>query len=123
MHGNIRECRGMTTSSKGKTFSLEALRSQLTSDLEVSAASESEEYSEDRFKGVEAATITDDFLVCHCSDVTAGELRELISSGGAHSLDEVQRCTRAGGGCGKCIPLLTDLVTIELSKVRTRSEK
>ena len=92
----------MTTSSKGKTFSLEALRSQLTSDLEVSAASESEEYSEDRFKGVEAATITDDFLVCHCSDVTAGELRELISSG---------------------VPLLTDLVTIELSKVRTRSEK
>lgn len=98
----------MTTHAAAKIGSLEALRTQLNAEPEVEV---------DRFKDVDASTVSDDFLVCHCADVTAGELRGLIHSGAADSLDEVQRCTRAGGGCGKCVPLLTELVTIELSKV------
>lgn len=64
----------------------------------------------------DAADLADDHLVCHCTNVSAGELRQVIHEGGASSLEEVQRCTRAGGSCGKCVPLLTDLVELELRR-------
>ena len=65
---------------------------------------------------VDAANLADEHIVCHCTNVTAGELRGLIHEAGVASLTEVQRCTRAGGSCGKCLPLLTEVVTIELGR-------
>lgn len=98
----------MTTSPSSRLGSLEALRAQLAAPAEAA----------DSAPRPDAATLEDDFLVCHCTNVTAGEIREVIHSQDAQSLEQVQRCTRAGGGCGKCVPLLSDLVFIELSKVK-----
>ncbi|MGO1317752.1 MAG: (2Fe-2S)-binding protein [Cellulomonadaceae bacterium] len=64
----------------------------------------------------EAESLPEDALVCHCTNVTAGELRHVIHVDGARSLEEVQRRTRAGGSCGKCIPLLTEIVDVELHR-------
>lgn len=100
----------MTLSTSSKLSSLEALAAQL------SAPPEDVELQLD----VDPTSLDDDFLVCHCTNTTAGELREVIHEGGAASLAEVQRCTRAGGGCGKCVPLLTEFVHIELSQVTVR---
>lgn len=65
---------------------------------------------------VDAATLADDHIVCHCTNVSAGELRMLIHEAGCSSLDEIQRATRAGGSCGKCVGLLTEVVDIELGR-------
>lgn len=98
----------MTTSPDSRLGSLEALRARLTAPAEPD--------SPDSLPRPDAATLEDDFLVCHCTNVTAGEIREVIHSGTATTLDQVQRCTRAGDGCGKCVPLLGDLVVIELAR-------
>lgn len=92
-----------------KSGSLEALRAQLSAPAQAVESPRPD-----------ASTLADEFLVCHCTNVTAGEIREVIHSGDASSFDEVQRCTRAGDGCGKCVPLLGDLVLIELNKVTSR---
>ncbi len=46
-------------------------------------------------------------IICRCSDLTVGEIRELIKSG-VTSIDEIKRLTRMGmGPCQgrNCIPL------------------
>ncbi len=99
----------MVSQPASRLGSLEALRAQLSAPA---AAADSPR--------PDAATLADEFLLCHCTNVTAGEVREVIQSGEATSFDDVQRCTRAGDGCGKCVPLLGDLVVVELNKVTTR---
>ncbi|MGP7960131.1 (2Fe-2S)-binding protein [Sanguibacter sp. A247] len=97
----------MTASGETTPNPLEALRAKLAEEpMAVDAEA----------PVVDAATLPDDYIVCHCTNVTAGELRGLIHEAGCSSLDEIQRCTRAGGSCGKCVPLLTEVVTIELGR-------
>lgn len=94
------------TTAKGLA-GLAALQAQLSSEPDVVDGSA---------PAVDAATLPDDHLVCHCTNVTAGELRGLVHEAGCTSLDEIQRCTRAGGSCGKCLPLLREVVAIELER-------
>jgi nitrite reductase (NADH) large subunit len=44
-------------------------------------------------------------------DVTA-----CIQSGEAKSVADVRKCTKAGNGCGGCVPLITNLCKVELGK-------
>ncbi|WP_435298575.1 (2Fe-2S)-binding protein [Timonella sp. A28] len=64
----------------------------------------------------ECATFDDDAMVCTCNNVNAGEIRSLIQSGTCCSLDDVQVKTRAGGGCGACLPFVAGIVDVELKK-------
>ena len=60
--------------------------------------------------------ITDDTLVCSCNNVSAGEIRSVVCSGTCCSLDDVQVLTRAGGGCGSCLPTVAGLVEVALTR-------
>ena len=60
--------------------------------------------------------ITDDTLVCSCNNVSAGEIRGVVCSGVCSSLDDVQVLTRAGGGCGSCLPTVAGLVEVALTR-------
>jgi nitrite reductase (NADH) large subunit len=53
--------------------------------------------------------------VCSCNNVTKGALCAAIRDG-ADALDALKRCTKAGTGCGGCLPLVTDLLKAELKK-------
>lgn len=64
----------------------------------------------------DCATFTDDAMVCTCNNVNAGEIRGLIRSGECGSLDDIQVRTRAGGGCGACVPFVAGIVQVELSR-------
>jgi nitrite reductase (NADH) large subunit len=63
----------------------------------------------------DCATFTDDAMVCTCNNVNAGEIRSLIRSGECNSFDDIQVRTRAGGGCGACIPFVAGIVQVELT--------
>jgi nitrite reductase (NADH) large subunit len=63
--------------------------------------------------GIDA--MPDTAQVCSCNNVSKGALREAIS-GGADTLDALKRCSKAGTGCGGCVPLVTDLLKCELKK-------
>ncbi|MBI9116224.1 (2Fe-2S)-binding protein [Sanguibacter suaedae] len=62
--------------------------------------------------------LADDHLVCQCNNVSAGEIRRVLADGSCGSLDDVQVLTRAGGGCGHCLPTVAGIVDVELLKVR-----
>lgn len=52
--------------------------------------------------------------VCSCNNVTKKEIADAITSEGLESTAEVKRCTRAGAGCGGCLPLVTQVLEAEL---------
>lgn len=66
----------------------------------------------------ECELLADDYLVCTCNNVSAGEIRAAMTSGSCASLDDVQVKTRAGGACGKCLPTVAGLVDVEILRVR-----
>ena len=47
-------------------------------------------------------------LVCHCCRVTDTRVGQVLAAG-ADGVRGVVRATRAGTGCGGCIPLLREL--------------
>ena len=47
-------------------------------------------------------------LVCHCHRVSDARVEQVLSAG-ADGVRGVVRGTRAGTGCGGCIPLLREL--------------
>lgn len=64
----------------------------------------------------DCATFDDDAMVCTCANVNAGEIRSLVRSGECNSLDDIQVRTRAGGGCGSCLPFVAGIVQVEIGK-------
>jgi nitrite reductase (NADH) large subunit len=67
-------------------------------------------------------SLPDDAQVCSCNGVAAGAVRLKIRDDGLSTLAQVKACTRAGTGCGGCIPMVTDLLAAEL-KAAGRSVK
>ncbi|HXV99745.1 MAG TPA: FAD-dependent oxidoreductase, partial [Anaerolineae bacterium] len=49
-------------------------------------------------------------LICSCEAVTKGAICEAVSQKGCETADGVKACTKAGSGCGGCIPMIKDLV-------------
>lgn len=60
------------------------------------------------------AAMADDAQVCSCNNVTKSGLCAAIREQGLTTLGEVKRCTKAGTGCGGCLPLVADLLNREL---------
>lgn len=54
--------------------------------------------------------------ICSCHNVSKGELSCAIKDG-CFELDALKKCTKAGTGCGGCIPVLTELLTYEKSQM------
>jgi nitrite reductase (NADH) large subunit len=59
-------------------------------------------------------SIPNDAQVCSCNNVSKGTICDAIRLKNLCSVDEVKSCTRAGTGCGGCLPLVTDLFKAEI---------
>ncbi len=66
--------------------------------------------------------LPDDAQVCSCNNVTARTIRLKIGEGGLTTVEAVKSCTRAGTGCGGCIPMVSDVLQAEL-KARGQAVK
>jgi nitrite reductase (NADH) large subunit len=55
-------------------------------------------------------------MLCSCNSVTKGEICAAITDGGCHDIGSLKACTKAGTGCGGCVPLVTELLKDELRK-------
>ncbi len=58
----------------------------------------------------------DSAQVCSCNNVTKGAICSAIGDSGIDTLDALKQCTKAGTGCGGCLPLVTDLLKSQLKK-------
>jgi nitrite reductase (NADH) large subunit len=54
--------------------------------------------------------------VCSCHNVTGAQVREAIRAGDLEDVGAIKACTKAGTGCGSCIPLLDRLLGDELQR-------
>ncbi len=60
------------------------------------------------------AGMTEEAQVCSCNNVSKGAICTAVRDKGLTTVNEVKSCTKAGTGCGGCLPLVTDLVKAEL---------
>ncbi len=56
-------------------------------------------------------SLPDEALICSCESVSKGDICNAVNNGGCESVEAIKKCTKAGTGCGGCIPMLKDLVT------------
>jgi nitrite reductase (NAD(P)H) len=53
--------------------------------------------------------LDDDTQICSCHNVTKGGVAEAVKSGECKTIADVKSCTKAGTGCGGCLPLVTSI--------------
>ena len=63
-----------------------------------------------------ASEFADAMQVCSCNNVTKRELVVAIVAGELSTVPEVSAATKAGKGCGGCVPMVTDILGVELAK-------
>ena len=64
------------------------------------------------FKGIKLEAHEEDEgeIVCKCFGVTDTKIKRVALANNLHSVEEVTNYTKAGGGCGACIPRIEDLL-------------
>ncbi|MGJ8656351.1 MAG: nitrite reductase large subunit NirB [Akkermansiaceae bacterium] len=65
--------------------------------------------------GIGVMDLPDAAQICSCEAVTKGALCCAIEDG-ATSVGELKACTKAGTGCGGCVPLMTDLFKAKMKE-------
>lgn len=58
-----------------------------------------------------------DAVVCSCSNVTAGRIRDAVHSDGCADAASVKACTKAGATCGSCLFTVKKIVGQEFAKL------
>jgi nitrite reductase (NADH) large subunit len=56
------------------------------------------------------ASLPDEALICSCEGITKQQICEAVSIHGCESPDAIKKCTKAGTGCGGCMPMVKDLM-------------
>ena len=62
----------------------------------------------------DANDLTDDTQVCSCHNVTKGDIATSVKNGTCKSIGDVKSCTKAGTGCGGCMPLIQTIFNAEM---------
>lgn len=60
--------------------------------------------------GAGVTALPDDALICSCEAVTKGMICESVSGTGCETVDAIKKCTKAGTGCGGCVPMVKDIM-------------
>jgi nitrite reductase (NADH) large subunit len=55
-------------------------------------------------------SLPDEALVCSCESVPKEVICKAVTDKFIHTVEEMKKCTKAGTGCGGCIPLVKDLI-------------
>ena len=53
--------------------------------------------------------LPDEAMICSCENVSKGDICNAVSDG-CETVDAIKKCTKAGTGCGGCVPMLKDLM-------------
>jgi nitrite reductase (NAD(P)H) len=59
--------------------------------------------------GDEGDDLDDDTQICSCHNVTKGDVVNSVKDGTCKDLSAIKSCTKAGTGCGGCMPLVTTI--------------
>lgn len=59
--------------------------------------------------GEDTDDLDDDAQVCSCHNVTKGDIVKVVKDGTCKDVASLKKCTKAGTGCGGCVPLITTI--------------
>ena len=59
--------------------------------------------------GAGVLSLPDDAAICSCENISKGNICSAVENG-AETVDAIKKCTKAGTGCGGCVPMIKDLV-------------
>ena len=54
--------------------------------------------------------LPDEALICSCESISKADICNAVSEKGCETVDAIKKCTKAGTGCGGCVPMLKDLM-------------
>jgi nitrite reductase (NADH) large subunit len=60
--------------------------------------------------GAGVMSLPDDALICSCEAVTKGAICRAVTEQAITTVDGLKKCTKAGTGCGGCVPMVKDLL-------------
>lgn len=60
--------------------------------------------------GAGVTGLPDDALICSCEAVTKIAICNSVGETGCETVEAIKKCTKAGTGCGGCVPMLKDLM-------------
>lgn len=66
--------------------------------------------------GMGVDSLPDSAQICSCNNVSKGQICTAIREGNLTDVPSVKKCTKAGTGCGGCVPLVTDILKLEMKK-------
>jgi nitrite reductase (NADH) large subunit len=61
-------------------------------------------------EGAGVISLPDDALICSCEAVNKATICSSVTELGITTIDGMKKCTKAGTGCGGCVPLVKDLI-------------
>ncbi len=61
-------------------------------------------------EGAGVTSLPDDALICSCESISKAAICNAVTENGCESVDAIKKCTKAGTGCGGCVPMVKDLV-------------
>ncbi len=62
-------------------------------------------------KGSGVMSLPDNALICSCEGVSKGTICSAITEKEVCDIKGIKSCTKAGTGCGGCVPMVNDLIT------------
>jgi nitrite reductase (NADH) large subunit len=63
--------------------------------------------------GAGILSLPDDAYICSCESITKGIICSEVENG-VETVEGIKKCTKAGTGCGGCVPMIKDLVNYTL---------
>jgi nitrite reductase (NADH) large subunit len=60
--------------------------------------------------GDSVSALPDEAIICSCESVTKENICRSVTDQHCESVDEIKKCTKAGTGCGGCVPMVKDLM-------------
>jgi nitrite reductase (NADH) large subunit len=64
----------------------------------------------DAGEGAGVTALPDEALICSCESVSKGDICSAVNDDGCETVESIKKCTKAGTGCGGCVPMLKDLM-------------
>jgi len=58
----------------------------------------------------------DDSRICTCENISKGAICSVIRQQNLSTVSEIKACTKAGTGCGGCVPMLNDILKSEMKR-------
>lgn len=61
--------------------------------------------------GANLDALPDEAIICSCEGISKAHILDAVVNQGCENIDNVKKCTKAGSGCGGCLPMVKDLLT------------